>query len=119
MVAELKQADVLVLGLPIYNFGVPSTLKAYFDHVAHAGLTFRYTSTGPQGLLNIDKAYVAAARGGRYAGTARDTQSAYVREFLAFIGISNVEFVYAEGLASADAGDTLANAQAEIARLVA
>ncbi len=83
----------------MYNFGVPSTLKAYFDHVARAGVTFRYTEKGPVGLLTGKKAYVFAARGGLYAGTPRDTQTAYVRDFLAFLGITEVEFVYAEGLA--------------------
>jgi FMN-dependent NADH-azoreductase len=107
LIWELDAGDVLVLGLPMYNFGVPSTLKAYFDHIARAGVTFRYTANGPQGLMSGKKAYVAAARGGRYVGTPRDTQSAYVRDFLAFIGISDVEFIYAEGLASADGGDAL------------
>ncbi len=99
LIDELKRADVIVLGLPMYNFGVPSVLKAYFDHIARAGVTFRYTEKGPVGLLTGKKAYVFAARGGLYAGTPRDTQTAYVRDFLGFIGISDVEFVYAEGLA--------------------
>jgi FMN-dependent NADH-azoreductase len=99
LIAELQVADVLVIGLPMYNFGVPSTLKAYFDHVARAGVTFRYTETGPVGLLTGKKAYVVATRGGRHAGTPRDLQSAFVRQFLGFIGITDVEFVYAEGLA--------------------
>ncbi|HJU70212.1 MAG TPA: NAD(P)H-dependent oxidoreductase [Paucimonas sp.] len=98
LIEELRQADVIALGLPMYNFGVPSTLKAYFDHVARADVTFKYTETGPVGLLNGKKAYVFAARGGVYAGTALDTQTGYVRDFLRFIGISDVEFVYAEGL---------------------
>jgi FMN-dependent NADH-azoreductase len=99
LIEELKRADVVVIGLPMYNFGVPSTLKAYFDHVARAGVTFRYASSGPVGLLKGKKAFVLATRGGRYAGTPADLQSAYVRQFLGFIGISDVEFVYAEGLA--------------------
>ncbi|MBI1942188.1 MAG: FMN-dependent NADH-azoreductase [Betaproteobacteria bacterium] len=99
LVGELKQADVIVLGLPMYNFGVPSTLKAYFDHIARAGVTFRYTEKGPVGLLTGKQAYAFAARGGIYAGSALDTQTAYVRDFLAFLGITQVEFVYAEGLA--------------------
>ena len=99
LINELKQADVIVLGLPMYNFGVPSTLKAYFDHVARAGVTFSYTEKGPAGLLTGKKAYVFAARGGMYEGTPRDTQTAYVRDFLAFLGITEVEFIYAEGLA--------------------
>jgi FMN-dependent NADH-azoreductase len=99
LVAELQAADVLVIGLPMYNFGVPSTLKAYFDHVARAGVTFRYTEHGPVGLLAGKRAYVIATRGGRHAGTPSDLQSAYVRQFLGFLGIADVEFIYAEGLA--------------------
>jgi FMN-dependent NADH-azoreductase len=99
LIDELKQADVIAVGLPLYNFGVPSSLKAYFDHVARAGVTFRYTPQGAVGLLTGKKVYVFAARGGRYAGTALDSQTPYVRQFLAFLGITDVEFVYAEGLA--------------------
>jgi FMN-dependent NADH-azoreductase len=99
LVDELRAADVLVLGLPMYNFGVPSTLKAYFDHVARAGVTFRYTAEGPLGLLTGKKAFVFATRGGQHAGTETDLQTAYVRLFLGFIGIRDVEFIYAEGLA--------------------
>jgi len=99
LIAELKRADVIVIGLPMYNFGVPSVLKAYFDHVARAGITFRYTERGAVGLLGGKHAYVFAARGGRYAGTPGDTQTAYLRQFLGFLGIEDVEFVYAEGLA--------------------
>jgi FMN-dependent NADH-azoreductase len=121
LIAELKQADVVVLGLPMYNFGVPSQLKAYFDHIARAGVTFKYTEQGPVGLLTGKKVYVFAARGGLYAGTPLDTQTNYVRDFLRFLGMTDVEFVYAEGLAiskeSKEAG--LAKAVAEISRLAA
>ena len=121
LINELKQADVIVLGLPMYNFGVPSQLKAYFDHIARAGVTFKYTDKGPVGLLTGKKVYVFAARGGMYAGTPMDTQTSYVRDFLRFIGMDDVEFIYAEGLAmspqSKEAG--LAKAAAEIARLAA
>jgi len=99
LVDELRRADTIVLGLPMYNFGVPSTLKAYFDHVARSGVTFRYTPKGPVGLLTGKKVYVFATRGGQYAGTAGDLQTAYVRQFLGFIGLLDVEFIYAEGLA--------------------
>ena len=99
LVDELREADVLVLGLPMYNFGVPSTLKAYFDHAARAGVTFRYTAEGPLGLLTGKKAFVFATRGGQHAGTETDLQTDYVRLFLGFIGIRDVEFIYAEGLA--------------------
>ena len=121
LISELKQADVIVLGLPMYNFGVPSQLKAYFDHIARAGETFKYTATGPVGLLTGKKVYVFAARGGLYAGSPLDTQTGYVRDFLGFLGIKDVQFVYAEGLAvspeSRQAG--LAKAAAEIASLAA
>jgi len=99
LIDEMKRAEVVVLGLPMYNFGVPSTLKAYFDHVARAGVTFRYTERGPVGLLTGKKVLVFAARGGLYQGMPLDTQTAYVRDFLAFLGMTDVEFVYAEGLA--------------------
>ena len=119
LVAELKAADTIVLGLPMYNFGVPSQLKAYFDHVARAGVTFKYTEKGPVGLLTGKQAYVFAARGGLYQGTPRDTQSAYLREFLGFLGITDVEFVYAEGLAISEASKTasLANARHQLRNL--
>jgi FMN-dependent NADH-azoreductase len=121
LINELKQADVIVLGLPMYNFGVPSQLKAYFDHIARVGATFKYTEKGPVGLLTGKKAYVFAARGGVYAGTPMDTQTSYVRDFLRFIGITDVEFVYAEGLnISAEHKEAgLAKAVAEIERLAA
>ena len=112
LIAELKAVDVIVLGLPLYNFGVPSTLKAYFDHIARSGATFRYTEKGPVGLLTGKKAYVTAARGGLYAGTPADTQTAYVRTFLGFLGITDIEFVYAEGLAISEASKEASLAQA-------
>ena len=112
LIAELREADTLVLGLPMYNFGVPSQLKAYFDHIARAGVTFKYTTKGSVGLLTGKKAYVFAARGGLYQGTPRDTQTAYVRDFLAFLGITDVQFVYAEGLAISEASKTESVAKA-------
>lgn len=121
LIDQLRQADVIVLGLPMYNFGIPSQLKSYFDHIARAGVTFKYTETGPVGLLTGKKAFVFAARGGVYAGTPLDTQTSYVRDFLRFLGITDVDFVYAEGLnmgpQSKEAG--LAKANADIERLVA
>ena len=121
LIAELRQADTVVIGLPMYNFGVPSTLKAYFDHIARAGVTFQYTAEGPQGLLTGKKAYILAARGGRYAGTPRDSQTTYVRDFLGFIGITDVEFVYAEGLNMGDdsKNTALADAHKAVAELAA
>jgi len=113
LIDELKRADVIVLGLPMYNFGVPSTLKAYFDHVARAGATFRYTEKGPVGLLTGKRAYVFATRGGFYNGTDADTQTAFVRQFLGFLGITDVTFVYAEGLAVSEAAKEAGLARAQ------
>ena len=121
LIDELKRADVIVLGLPLYNFGVPSQLKAYFDHIARAGVTFRYTENGPVGLLTGKKAYVLSTRGGIYAGTPKDTETQYVRDFLGFLGITDVEFVYAEGLAISEASreTALAKARGQIDALTA
>lgn len=121
LIAEVQNADVIVIGLPMYNFGVPSTLKAYFDHIARAGVTFKYTATGPEGLLTGKKAYILAARGGMYAGTPKDSQTTYVRDFLAFLGITDVEFVYAEGLNMGDDSKSaaLAAAHGQLAELAA
>ena len=121
LINELQRAEVIVIGLPMYNFGVPSQLKAYFDHIARAGVTFKHTDKGPVGMLSGKKVYVFAARGGLYAGTPMDTQTNYVRDFLRFLGMTDVEFVYAEGLAMSPQSkeEGLAKAAAEIARLAA
>jgi FMN-dependent NADH-azoreductase len=121
LINELKQADVIVLGLPMYNFGVPSQLKAYFDHIARIGVTFEYTEKGPVGKITGKKVYVFAARGGVYEGTPMDTQTSYVRDFLRFLGMSDVEFIYAEGLNMGPQSKqtALAKAEAEIARIAA
>lgn len=119
LIDELRRADVLVLGLPMYNFGVPSQLKAWFDHLARAGETFKYTEKGALGLMTGKKAYVFAARGGVYGDD--HSQSEFVRQFLGFIGITDVEFVYAEGLAIGpeSRNKSLSAAQAQSKRLVA
>jgi FMN-dependent NADH-azoreductase len=121
LIDELRTADTIVLGLPMYNFGVPSQLKAYFDHVARAGVTFRYTSNGPEGLLKGKKAYVVSTRGGNYIGTPADNQTSYVTQFLSFLGITDVQFVYAEGLARGDVvkHSSLSAANESIATLAA
>jgi FMN-dependent NADH-azoreductase len=117
LIAELREADTIVIGLPMYNFSVPSTLRAYFDHVARVGVTFKYTDKGPVGLLTGKKAYVFVTRGGVYGDEHIHTK--YVRDFLAFIGIADVEFIYAEGLAISPAAKeaALAKAREVIARL--
>jgi FMN-dependent NADH-azoreductase len=97
LIEEIKNADTIVFAVPMYNFSVPSTLRAYFDHIARAGVTFRYTANGPEGLLKGKRAYVFITRGGFYADAA-DTQTPYLKQFLGFIGITDVSFVFAEGL---------------------
>jgi len=101
LIEELRNADTVVFAVPMYNFSVPSTLRAYFDHIARAGVTFRYTANGPEGLLKGKTAYVFITRGGIYSGGV-DTQTPYLKQFLAFIGITDVKFVYAEGLGMGD-----------------
>lgn len=113
LIREIGEAEVVVIGLPMYNFGIPSTLKAYFDHIARSGITFRYTENGPVGLLEGKKVYVLAARGGYYAGTPQDNQTGYMRDFLGFLGMRDVEFVYAEGLNIDESSKQVALAEAE------
>ncbi|MBN7794950.1 FMN-dependent NADH-azoreductase [Parahaliea mediterranea] len=113
LIGELQLADTLVVGMPLYNFGIPSVFKAWIDRIARAGITFKYTESGPQGLLQGKKVYVLAARGGVYAGTDTDTQSQYLKNVFAFVGLSDVEFIYAEGLAMGDKAAELAWAQAD------
>ncbi|GAA5523568.1 FMN-dependent NADH-azoreductase [Microbulbifer aestuariivivens] len=108
---------MIVLGIPMYNFNIPSTLSSYFDHIARAGITFRYTANGPEGLLQNKKAVVFITRGGSYGSD--HPQTAYVRQFLGFLGIEDVEFVHAEGLAidEASRAAALESAREQIARL--
>jgi FMN-dependent NADH-azoreductase len=120
-IAELKAADLVVLTAPMYNFGVPSTLKSWMDHVARAGITFRYTETGPEGLLTGTRAVVVSTRGGAYVGTPLDTQTPFLKTFLGFLGITEVEFVHAEGLAMGEeqSSKALENARQSLQRLAA
>lgn len=119
LIQELQAADTIVLAAPMYNFSIPSTLRAYFDHIARSGVTFRYTANGPEGLIKGKKTYVIVTRGGLYEAS-NDTQSAYLRQFLSFIGLNDVEFIYAEGLAlGADSAEKqLASARHTIAKLL-
>lgn len=102
LISELQAADEILIALPMHNFGIPSILKSYIDHVARAGVTFRYTANGPVGLLTGKRAIVFATRGGIYHGTPADVQTGYMQKFLAFLGIENAQFVYAEGTAMGD-----------------
>ena len=121
LIAEIQAADVVVLGVPMYNFGVPVQLKNWIDAISRAGVTFRYSANGPEGLLGGKKVYVALARGGKYRNTPADSQVPYLETVLAFLGMTDVHFVYAEGLAMGpDAErDALATAYAEIDEAVA
>jgi FMN-dependent NADH-azoreductase len=102
LISELKVADTLVIGAPMYNFGIPSTLKAWFDYVLRAGITFRYTESGSVGLLEGKRAIVIVSRGGLYSegpAQALDSQEPHLRNLLGFMGITDVTFVRAEKLA--------------------
>ena len=97
LIAEVQAHDVIVLGVPMYNFGVPVQLKSWFDAIARSGVTFRYTANGPEGLINGKKVFVAFARGGIYRGTPADSQTPYVQTILGFLGMTDVKFIFAEG----------------------
>ncbi|MCH4813290.1 FMN-dependent NADH-azoreductase [Vreelandella neptunia] len=98
LLAEFLGNDVLVIAVPMYNLGIPSQLKAWFDRVLRAGETFRYTETGPQGLVEGKRAIILAARGGQYAGTEFDSQTPHLKAMLGLMGIKDTHVVYAEGL---------------------
>ena len=119
MIARVQAANVLVLGVPMYNFGVSVQLKSFIDSIARAGITFRYTESGPEGLLKGKRVYVACARGGVYRDTPADSQTPYLRQVLGFLGMTDVEFIYAEGmnLGPESAEKSFAAAEAAIANL--
>ena len=120
LVEEVKAADIIVIGVPMYNFGVPAQMKSWFDYLGRAGLTFSYTETGPVGLLADKPVYIAAARGGIHKDQLSDSQTAFLQTMLGFIGLSSVNIVYAEGLAMGDEAKAAAVEQfeAEIETLV-
>lgn len=99
LIAEVQAADVVIIGAPMYNFGVSAQLKNWIDAIARAGVTFRYTDRGAEGLLKGKKVIVVLTRGGRYRDTAADSQVPYLKTVLGFLGMTDVQFVYAEGLA--------------------
>lgn len=98
LIHEVQTADIIALAVPMYNFGVPSTLKAWFDHIARSQTTFRYTENGPQGLLLNKKAVVLMSTGGVSPGSSADLETGYVKLFLGFLGIHDVHFIYAAGV---------------------
>lgn len=99
LIEELKNTDVIVMGVPMYNFNISTQLKNYFDLIARAGVTFRYTEKGPEGLITGKKAYILTSRGGIHKDTPTDLVAPYLKLFLGFIGITDVEFVFQEGIA--------------------
>jgi FMN-dependent NADH-azoreductase len=122
-VAELKAADVLVIGSPMYNFGVTTMLKAWFDHVLRAGVTFSYTADGPRGLLTGKRAVVIESRGGFYSSgpaSAKDSQEPHLRAMLGLLGITDVSFVRAESLkvSPEHRAEAIASATAELRNLL-
>ena len=119
LIDEVKAADVIVIGVPMINFGISSQLKNWIDAIAKAGVTFKYTATGPVGLIEGKKVYAVLTRGGVYRDQPHDTQVPYLRQTLGFLGIKDIEFIYAEGLnmgpEAADKG--IATAREHIARI--
>ena len=127
LLEEVEAADVIVIGVPMYNFGIPSTLKAWVDHITRAGRTFRYTAKGPEGLLTNKKVFVIAARGGIYTGEspnkAFDFQESYLRAILGLSGLTDITFIRVEGQRmgpeAAEAGVAQVSALTERARAAA
>ena len=119
LIAELQTADVIVFSVPVYNFGVPATVKAWADLVARAGTTFKYTETGPVGLLEGKRAYITAASGGTPIGSDMDYMSSWLTFFLGFLGIKDVEIVAADGIMGADGEEKIAAATEAATRIAA
>jgi len=118
---QFLDADIVVLGAPMYNFSIPSTLKAWIDRIAVAGRTFRYTANGPEGLAGNKRVIVASARGGLHEGAPSDFQEPYLKFMFGFMGVRDLEFVRAEGLnlSPQHRSDALAVAHAAIGEPVA
>jgi len=116
-IAAVQAADLIVIGVPMYNFGIPSQLKAWMDRIARAGVTFRYTEQGPVGLLADKPVLFVATRGGLYQGTSNDNQTPFLRQFFQLIGLHHQHFVYAEALNMGQADQATAAAKAELTTL--
>ncbi|ATA22175.1 FMN-dependent NADH-azoreductase [Gibbsiella quercinecans] len=115
LIAELQANDIIVIAAPMYNFNISTQLKNYFDLIARAGVTFRYTENGPEGLVKGKRAIILTSRGGIHKGTPTDLVEPYLRLFLSFIGITDVEFVFEEGIAYGPDMATKAQAEAKAA----
>ncbi|MCB1888913.1 MAG: FMN-dependent NADH-azoreductase [Rhodocyclaceae bacterium] len=120
-IAQVQAADTIVLGVPMYNLTIPAQLKHWIDAIARAGVTFRYTENGPVGLLTGKTVYVALARGGRYRDSEMDTQVPYLKTVLGFLGMTDVRFLYVEGVAMGEESLAAAReaAERELASVVA
>lgn len=119
LIGELQDADTIVFSVPVYNFSVPATVKAWADLVARAGTTFRYTENGPEGLLTGKKVYVTAASGGTPLGSEIDFMSPWLKFFLGFLGMTDVELVAADGIMGEGGEEKIAEAHQEIEKLAA
>jgi len=121
LIAEIQAADVLVLAAPMFNFGITSQLKNWIDAIARARVTFQYTASGPEGLLKGKMVYAVLTRGGFYRDQPADTQAPYLKQVLGFLGMTDVRFIYAEGLAMGDeaAQRALASAREQIGQVLA
>lgn len=113
LIAQAQAADVIVLGAPMYNFGITVQLKSWFDAIARAGVTFRYGASGPEGLLKDKKVYVTLARGGMHRGGESDSQVPHLKTLLGFLGMTDVTFVYSEGHGLGPEAVARAQAQAD------
>ncbi|MGR3433628.1 MAG: FMN-dependent NADH-azoreductase [Shimia sp.] len=119
LIEEIQAADVLVIGAPIYNFAIPGALKVWIDLIARAGVTFKYTETGPVGLLEGKRAVVVVASGGTQMGSDIDFATGYLRHVLGFVGIHEVEFIAADQLMAGDPAEKVALAEGKVAALAA
>jgi len=117
-IREIRAADKIIIGVPMYNFSIPTQMKAYFDLLARAGVTFKYTENGPVGLIEDKPVYLFATRGGLYKDNGIDFQIPFVKQFLGFIGLESVEVIFAEGLNMGEvAAKSLAQAEKQIAEI--
>ncbi len=118
-IRELQKAELVIISAPMYNFAVPSQLKSWFDHVTRAGLTFKYSESGPIGLLENKKVYVITTRGGLHRNKDTDTETAWLKTILNFIGLTDIEFIFAEGLNMSDHKEkAMHDAKTQIDRLI-
>lgn len=118
LIAEVKQADTLVIGMPMYNYGIPSTFKVWMDRIARAGVTFQYTATGPVGLLDKKNVIIIATRGGIHQNTPTDSQTQHLTDFFSLLGIDQVTFIYAEGLNMGQLEASSAAAEQQLEQLI-